>query len=55
MVSLGILLEFLLCIYYVTLAARGLEEPCASFPGFCNNRQFPVSSRLCIVLYIKEF
>ena len=34
-----------------TLAARGLEEPCASFPDFCNNRQFPViycvSSRLC--------
>jgi hypothetical protein len=25
-----------------TLAARGLEEPYASFPGFCNNRQFPV-------------
>ena len=35
-----------------TLAARGLEEPCASFPDFYNNRQFPliycVSSRLCI-------
>ncbi len=21
-----------------TLAARGLEEPCASFPDFCDNR-----------------
>jgi len=34
-----------------TLAARGLEEPCASFPDFCDNRQFHViycvSSRLC--------
>jgi hypothetical protein len=34
-----------------TLAARGLEEPCASFPDFCNNHQFHViycvSSRLC--------
>jgi len=34
-----------------TLAACGLEEPCASFPDFCNNCQFPfiycVSSRLC--------
>jgi len=32
-----------------TLAARGLEEPCASFPDFCNNRQFPViyCVRLC--------
>ena len=34
-----------------TLAARGLEE-CASFPDFCDNRQFHdviycVSSRLC--------
>ena len=34
-----------------TLAARGLEE-CASFPDFCNNRQFHdviycVYSRLC--------
>jgi hypothetical protein len=25
-----------------TLAARGLEEPCASFSDFCNNRQFHV-------------
>jgi hypothetical protein len=25
-----------------TLAARGLEEPCVSFPDFCNNCQFPV-------------
>ena len=35
----------------LTLAARGLEEPCASFPDFCNNHQFHViycvSSRLC--------
>ena len=35
------------------LAARGLEEPCASFPDFCNNRQFHViycvSSGLCIL------
>ncbi len=34
-----------------TLAACGLEEPCASFPDFCNNHQFHViycvSSRLC--------
>jgi hypothetical protein len=34
-----------------TLAARGLEEPCASFPDFCDNRQFHViycvSSHLC--------
>ncbi len=34
-----------------TLAARGLEEPCVSFPDFCDNRQFHViycvSSRLC--------
>jgi hypothetical protein len=26
----------------ITLATRGLEEPCASFPDFCDNRQFPV-------------
>ncbi len=26
-----------------TLAARGLEEPCASFPDFCDNRQFHVN------------
>jgi len=30
---------------------HGLEEPCASFPDFCDNRQFHVihcaSSRLC--------
>jgi hypothetical protein len=26
----------------VTLAAHGLEEPCASFPDFCDNRQFHV-------------
>jgi len=36
---------------FITLAARGLEEPCSSFPDFCNNRQFHViycvSSRLC--------
>ena len=25
-----------------TLAARGLEEPCASFPDFWDNRQFHV-------------
>jgi len=34
-----------------TLAAHGLEEPCASFPDFCDNRQFHViycvSSHLC--------
>ena len=34
-----------------TLAARGLEVPCASFPDFCDNPQFHViccvSSRLC--------
>ena len=34
-----------------TLTARGLEEPCASFPDFCDNHQFHViycvSSRLC--------
>ncbi len=34
-----------------TLAVRGLEEPCASFPDFCDNRQFHViycvSSCLC--------
>ena len=33
-----------------TLAARRLEEPCASFPDFCDNPQFHViycvSSRL---------
>jgi hypothetical protein len=23
-----------------TLAVSGLEEPCASFPDFCDNRQF---------------
>jgi len=38
-------------VEYNTLAARGLEEPCASFPDFCDNRQFHViycvSSRLC--------
>ena len=37
-------------LLYGILAARGLEEPCASFPDFCNNCQFPViyciSSRL---------
>ncbi len=37
-----------------TLAAHGLEEPCASFPDFCNNRQFHViycvSSCLCTLL-----
>ncbi len=41
----------LLWFLQVTLAARGLEEPCASFPDFCDNRQFPVIycvfSRLC--------
>jgi len=26
----------------LTLAARVLEEPCASFPDFCENRQFHV-------------
>ena len=35
----------------LTLAARGLEEPCASFPDFCDNHQFHiiycVSSHLC--------
>ena len=25
-----------------TLAGRGLEEHCASFPDFCDNRQFHV-------------
>ncbi len=34
-----------------TLAARGLDEPCASFPDFCDNRHFHVIycvySRLC--------
>ena len=40
-----------------TLAARGLEEPCASFPDFCDNCQFHViycvSSRVCT--YFEEF
>jgi len=26
----------------ITLAARGLEEPCASFPDFFNNHQFHI-------------
>jgi len=31
-----------------TLAACGLKEPCASFPDFCDNRQFHVIySTLC--------
>jgi len=34
--------------YRKTLAARGLEEPCASFPDFCDNRQFHVN-------YFEEF
>jgi len=36
-----------------TLAALGLEEPCASFPDLCNNRQFPVINvfPLVYVLY----
>jgi hypothetical protein len=42
-----------------TLAARGLEEPCASFPDFCDNHQFHiiycVYSRLCKVLFFEEF
>ena len=33
-----------LTFYANTLAARGLEEPCVSFPDFCNNRQFPVTT-----------
>jgi len=42
-----------------TLAARGLEEPCVSFPDFCENCQFHViycvSSRLCIYFISKNF
>ena len=38
---------------------RGLEEPCASFPDFCNNRQFHVIYStvfpLVYVLYFEEF
>ena len=28
------------CDRIITLAARGLEEPCVSFPDFCDNCQF---------------
>ena len=39
----------------ITLAARGLEEPCLSFPDFCDNCQFHViycvSSHLCTSLF----
>ena len=42
-----------------TLAARGLEEPCASFPDFCDNRQFHVIYSavfpLVYVLYFEEY
>jgi len=36
---------------------RGLEEPCASFPDFCDNRQFHVITMfpLISVLYFEEF
>ena len=36
-----------------TLAARGLEEPCASFPDFCDNCQFHVI--YCVSSYFEEF
>jgi len=41
-----------------TLAAHGMEEPCAGFPDFCDNRQFHVIYStvfpLVYVLYFKE-
>jgi len=50
---------FLNCPINNTLAARGLEEPCASFPDFCDNCQFHVIYStvfpLVYVLYFKEF
>jgi len=38
-----------------TLAARGLEEPCASFPDFCDNRILLCFLSFMYVLYFEEF
>jgi len=43
--------QFLLVPILHSLLVGWMEEPCASFPNFCDNRQFHViycvSSRLC--------
>ncbi len=40
-----------------TLAARGLEleEPCASFPDFCDNHQFHVNFEEFLIHYSRGF
>jgi len=51
--------DYMLFWSLLTLAVCGLGEPCASFPDFCDNRQFHViycvSSHLCTILYFEEF
>jgi len=37
----------------ITLAASGLEEPCGSFPDFCDNRQFHVIYLLCFLSFMQ--
>jgi len=53
MIPLSIfLLPAILC-GRITLAACGLEEPCASFPDFCDNMLFTVFP-LVYVLYFED-